>query len=235
MLLFFLISHRVPLLRFPDHSVVYNGLQDLYGDAMTQDSTLAMDATLQLGIVRVTTIRYKLADMIAFPICSAFTASNYNKYGDCPADGRYSFNVPFDFPAPRSSFSEWAASGYEGQIYMKIYFGSDLVGQCVVEASTIATKASNKPSGKIAAVVVASIVGLLLSYITARCLGAYCARKVIEMDAKNVDSEMPEMLAEPTTTYNRFESGGAIYDTNHAVALVPLEGPTRSFANGPLI
>jgi hypothetical protein len=222
------------LTMFSVDSVVYNGLQDLYGDAITEDSTLVMDATLHLGIVRVTTIRYKLADMIDFPICSAFAASNYNKYGNCPADGRYTFNLPFDFPAPRSSFSEWAASGYEGEIYMKIYFGSDLVGQCVVQASTIGTKATNKPSGKIVAVVIASIVGLLLSYITARFLGAYCAKKVIEMDAKNVDSEMPEELAEPTTTYNRFE-GGAIYDANHAVALVPLEGPTRSFANGPLI
>jgi hypothetical protein len=185
-----------------------------------------MNATLRLGVGQVTTIQYKLLDKMDVPVCSAFTASNYNKYGDCPADGTYTFSSTFSFPRPQSSFVEWAASGYDGQIDLKIYFDSDLVGRCIVQASTIRTEASRMPSGKIGAVVAATLVGLFLIYFTARC----CARRGIESD-----EDEPELLTEPTTTYNRFEAGGAVYEADYGGDISPVNGPTRSFANGPVI
>lgn len=157
--------------------------------------------------------------------------------GDCPADGRYSFNYPFDFPAPSSDFMEWASTGFEGDIDTKMYFNNVLVGRCVIQATTSKTTSSRLPSGKIAAIVVASVVGLVLTYFLLLCTRACCARKRVERSAKNVDVEQPELLAEPTTGYSRFEAGGAKYEADYGgnVLPTPVDGPTRSFVKGPVI
>lgn len=171
---------------------------------------------------------------LEFPICSAFTASEYNKNGDCPADGRYTFSSTFSFPSPKSRLTEWAASGYEGEVDVAIYYDSILVGRCAVEASTKSTESGNMPSGKIGALVVGTLVGLCAFYFMFRCLRGCCTRKGGSIDAKNVDAENPEHFSEPTTRYGRFEAGGAVYEASYGDDC-SAKMATRSFSSGPVI
>jgi len=217
-----------------ESAVIYEGLQDQFSDSITSNSSLLLDATLQLSVGQYKTMQYKLIEQDV-PICSAFEASRYNQYGDCPADGEYSFDTPFDLPAAKSSFADWAVSGYDGAVVIKIYFDSSLVGQCSIQASTIQSQSSKMPSGKIGAMAVATLIFLSLLYIISICLVAYCCKKRKGRVATDVDSENSDSLSEPSTRYSRMEAGSAVQRTDNAADFQPVQGPTRSFGAGSLI
>ena len=193
-------------------TVVYNGLQNYYN--VTHDDSFYVDATVSLGLGGLSIFQKKLVDNMKVPVCSSFTASSYNTYGDCPADGRYMFSASYRFPAPESSFMDWASSGYEGQIKLDIFYRTELVGRCVVGAQTLVSGSYQKeafkatPSGKVGAIVVLTVLGALIFYVLYNIVNACRVRRRRRKQTKLLGAaKMPQSQQEPTTEYSRMEAG----------------------------
>jgi hypothetical protein len=214
--------------------VIYDGLVSYYN--VSDADYFYVDAKISLGIGGITTFSHQLVDMAQVPVCNQFTANDYNMYGDCPADGRYSYEAQYNFPAPSSDLMSWATTGYEGDITLDIYLGNtELVGRCVIGAKTMVTGSYEKgtfesvPSGMIATIVVMSITLLLCMYIV--CLLVKSCRSQRVENRKSLEAEPDE---EPTSSYNRMVEAGVDEDITPASSAVS-RADTRYSADGALI
>jgi hypothetical protein len=222
--------------RFPSFpTVVYDGLVQYYN--LTNNDYFYVDVKMSMGVGGLTTFEHQLVDMAPVPVCSAFTANDYNMYGDCPADGRYSFNTKYDFPAPESDFMSWATTGYDGDIILDVYVQSHLIGRCVVGAKTMVTgsyeQRSFKPSGMIAAVVVLSLAALLILYVG--CLLVKGCRSRRTAQGKSLPRPQVDREEEAATNYNRMEASADDNSTCPSISAVSIAESRYSATGGPLI
>lgn len=164
---------------------------------------------MSLGIGGLTTFKHKLVDNVKVPVCSTFTANDYNMYGDCPADGRYMFDSSYRFPAPSSGFMDWASSGYQGEIVLDIFFQKQLVGRCSVGAETMVTGSYDKstfasaPSGKAGAIAALTLLGLFVFYVLYSIIRSCRAKRKARAKTLPSDATTQDL----STDYSRMEAG----------------------------
>ena len=101
-----------------------SGIQDNYGYITSSISLFSLD--------------FSLFEMMQVPLCNAdyLVADENNANGDCPADGTYTFSVPYKLPNSGAETASWLASGWQGDGLIEIFAEQDesmLVGQCTMD------------------------------------------------------------------------------------------------------
>lgn len=138
----------------------------------TNEDTLVVDVHANINMLGGYTHRQKLVSMVSVPVCNDdYQADENNQYGDCPADGSYSFSTSFETEEPESPFLAWAMTGYKGEVVMNMYLSTtmELVGRCKAEMKTVPRGMS--PSAKHVAVVcllAAALFGLYIIILFSR-------------------------------------------------------------------
>lgn len=193
-----------------------------------------VDASLNLELGGVKTFERKIVNFVQIPICSSFSANEYNMYGDCPSDGRYLFDTSYRLPAQESGFMEWITSGYSGEVVLDIYLRNDLVGRCVVGTKTLVSGSYNKstmtPSGKIGAIMALLAIGLLIAFVVFRIIKA-CRTK--RKARKTIPVEDPIQGDTSSMTYRRMNDCEECGDISHNANDVVID--PRYMSTGPVI
>jgi hypothetical protein len=154
--------------------VIYNGLEDY----SLSNTTGFSSAKLQLM-----TLEYDLFQFLPFNFCGEWIENASYNYQECPEDGVYHFEIPYQLPETEG-ISAWFASGWEGISYLKIY-GSEsdqsaMLTHCKLHFKTYVTDTGEEnwytlPSAATATIILFSILGCL--FMTVLCLACRPRKK----------------------------------------------------------
>lgn len=147
--------------------MTYNGLENYN----LGNTTGFVSAKLQLM-----TLEYDLFSFLPYNFCGEWIEDASYNYQDCPGDGVYHFEVPYQLPESEG-ISAWFATGWEGIAYLKIYQGqsdqSAKLAHCKLHFKTYVTDSGEDdwyrlPSAATATIILFGILGCL--FITVLCL-----------------------------------------------------------------
>eukprot|EP00934_Nitzschia_sp_Nitz4_P006180 Nitzschia sp. Nitz4//scaffold56_size114212//12758//13574//NITZ4_003932-RA/size114212-snap-gene-0.176-mRNA-1//-1//CDS//3329554652//6170//frame0 len=181
-------------------NLIYNGFEETYG--VEYDDYLLIDTNMYVSLAGYA-YEYSLSDMEPIPVCSDYFTATDDNYGDCPADGNYTFTTNYMLPSPDSEYLTWAATGWTGQIVIDMFLSSsELVGKCTLEFQTMTdgsyegTAFTSMPSGKTAAITIVAVVAAILSCFLYCC----CCRR----------GASRKSTTEPETNYRSMDTGGTV-------------------------
>lgn len=169
-----------------DETVILNGLQDAGASA---EDYLYVSADMNFNLAGYT-FQQDLMTLSPVPLCEGNFEADEMNGDDCPADGYYNFNAQYDLPAPDNEIIGWAASGWDGEVIMKIYHSMydsnethSLVGECTMEFETMVSGAYENgilrtaPSAKMSAMGIAALMITLFACWFYCCCAACCCSK----------------------------------------------------------
>lgn len=155
-------------------AVTYKGL-----DSYNLNNTMGYVS----GKLQLMTMEYDLFKLLPFNFCGEWIKNAAYNYQECPTDGAYHFEVPYQLPEG-GGISTWFATGWEGVSYLKIYKSqqeaSSLLAHCKLHFKTYVTDSGESnwyalPSAAQTTIILFGVLGVL--FLIVLCLACRPSRK----------------------------------------------------------
>lgn len=160
------------------------------------------------------TLDYQLFNDVALDFCGSWVTSQ-NNANACPADGQYSFSLPYQLPSG-SQLTSWFATGWQGKANLVVHTtqsnssavlaNCDLYFQTYTSAQSSASKWNQRPTAFQVFVVLAAIVAIMVSFMFYR---ACCRRKRKSLEDKS-NGEFHSNLQEGLTEAQRSTASATV-------------------------
>lgn len=150
-------------------------------------------------------MHYELFHVLPFNFCGEWIKNGRYNYNECPGDGKYHFEVPYQLPKSYDS-TVWLATGWQGSSEMKVYAQRDEESQvildCKLHFKTYVTQ-SNESDWKTlpsAAAVTFSLVGIIvlmtccLCYLACRPLRKHVTDEDYSTDFRKLEEGKPKKV-----------------------------------------
>lgn len=141
--------------------------------------------------------------MKPFQLCSGNLVQADGSQSECPADGSYSYSIPYKLPTAGAGHPVWLASGFQGNGIIRMFAEQDermLIGECHVKLRTYVTRTKENTYGPFetpSAAVSLGIASALMALIgLCCCYSRCCVRR---------KSKVEESFAENEALFTRME------------------------------
>ena len=156
------------------------------------------------------TLDYKPFDMKVFQLCSENLVQDNNSQSssstECPADGAYTYSIPYKLPAAGSGHPVWLASGFQGTGMVQMYAEQDermLIGECQLRLKTYVTRTEENTFGPLSTPSAAISLGMASALVA--LIGLCCCYSRCCIRRRKVSTSIQDSATENGALFTRMD------------------------------